>query len=475
MTEVDPKTCPHSVLFNNICVNCGAVVHGNYQRADPTNSMITISEEEARKNNEEIEKYLIEHQKLALVIDLDKTLIDTAVVHSQEEAEKLVESDPTAPKEDFLIFHTNEMFVVRLRPHVREFLRDIAPYFRMQIYTLAQTSYADKILRVLDPKNEYFHRRIFSRVAEVDQQLLRQRRMNPHDVIRLEKDIKLLFPYSDRFVLVLDDTPGVWYCDRADPSQPQQERKIFKGLVQLKPFIYFNQPNPRVQATIIKQGSDDDILIQMKDVLIDVRNRFYSDFDPEQSHVLISLANRKMLTFDGMYFLFTNIREEEREDLARRAEEFGAVVIDSFQPYVTHILVGSGGTNEDIKKALDYDGIFVIQIDWFIESSLQYCRIDENKYKLIGIPCPTDGELERDDPPEQDDITDDLDQLFDEETEDQKPSADVDEQQNETADNEQPKPKVLTMDDIKNDPNWLDKIEAMGDEDLSDDSSESEK
>ena len=469
MTEVDPKTCPHSVLFNNICVNCGAVVHGSYQRADPNNSMITISEEEAKKNNEDIEKYLVEHKKLALVIDLDKTLIDTAVVRSHEEGEQLMASDPSTPKEDFIFFQTNEMFVVRLRPHVREFLRDIAPFFRMQIYTLAQTSYADKILRVLDPNNEYFHRRIFSRVAEVDQQLIRQRKMNPHDSIRLEKDIKLLFPYSDRFVLVLDDTPGVWYCDRSDPSVPQQERKIFKGLVQLKPFVYFNQPNPRAPATILQQGPDDDILIQMKDVLIDVRNRFYADYDPEESHVLISLSNRKMLTFDKMYFLFTNIVEDDREDLTKRAEEFGAVVLDTFQPYLTHILVGSGGTNEEIQKALDYEGIYVIHIQWFIQSSLQYCRIDENKFKLTGIPCPTDGELEREDPPEEDDFSDDLDKLFDE-TEDQN-EENANEQKEENEDNQQ-KPKVLTMEDLKNDPNWLDKIEAMGDDDLSEDSSD---
>ena len=462
MSEVNPETCPHSVLFNNICVSCGAVVKGSYQRADPNNSMITISNEEAKKNNEEIEEYLIANKMLALVIDLDKTLIDAAIVRSKEEAEKLMAQDPTTPKNDFLFFKTNEMFVIRLRPHVREFLRDIAPYFRMQIYTLAQTSYADKILHALDPTNEYFHRRIFSRVAEVDQQISREKRMNPLSPIRLEKDIKLLFPYSDRFVLVLDDTPGVWYCDRPDPTVAPNERKIFKGLVQIKPFIYFNQPNPHVPATIFKQGPDDDILIQMKDLLIDVRNRFYADFDPVESHVLISLSNRKMLTFDGMYFMFTNINENDREELTKRAEEFGATVLDTFEPYVTHILVGYPGVNDVIQKAMEYNGIYIISIEWFQQSSIQYCRIEESKYKLTAIQCPTDGPLDREDPPNDDAISEDLEKMFEDEVKEE-------DDDNEGNDVKQDV-KVLTMEDLKNDPNWLDKLEAMGDDDLSSDS-----
>ena len=442
------KTCPHSVLFGNICVKCGAVVDKKYEiRADPNSSMVTVSTEEAKRESEELEKYLISKKKLCLVIDLDKTLIDTATVHSQEEVDQIIASDTTCSKNDF-IFLKRQMLLVRVRPYVKNFLHDISPYFRMQIYTLAAPDYANQILHVIDPTNEFFGRRIFSRSLEDDQEMAKQRRLNPGKEILYEKDIKKLFPFSDRFVLVLDDTPGVWYCDKQDPFFPSNERKIFKGLVQIKPFEYFNQPIPRAVATITKNGSDDDILIQMKDVLIDVHHRFYENFDPEESHVLISLKDRKSITFDSMYFLFDRVKDLDK--CSKEAEEFGATVLDSFEPYVTHIIVGSGGTNDVIAKAMEYNGIYVVTIDWFVQSRLQFCRIEESKYKLVGIPCPTEGDIEREAPPTEEIL--DIDSLFGDDD-------DKNEQQ------EAHEEKIISYDDISKDPDWLKKIEEMPDDD----------
>ena len=435
--------CPHSVLFHNICVKCGAVLDKPYEsRVDPNDTSITLSPEEVKRRNLEVEAELIREKKLALVIDLDKTLIDTTTVLSYEEAENLIVLDKTADRSDFVVFELDcTIFVVRLRPNVRRFLHEISPYFRLQIYTGSQEAYAKRILKEIDPDSSLFEERIWSITKEEKERYQQEN--------KYEKNIKNLFPVSDRLALVLDDTPSVWYTDEGNT--------IFKGLIQVKPYYYFIQPGLLTLATIAKEGLNDNTMMQMKKVLCSVHKRFYSTYNRLESHAIISLAEEKAAVFDGLHFLFVGCWEDGntalRDFYYLKAEEFGANVLDSFTPYVTHIIVGANGIDEHCMQALNYSGIYIVTYAWFEQSNLQFECLDEESYSLQGFPNPTNGFLSRYEPPNLvvSDINDsEFDRLFNSDDEDKEFI-----------------PSVIALEDIKKDPVMLDKFMVFESDDLS--------
>ena len=438
--------CKHSILFNNICIDCGQVVEKPYEnRIDPDDDSITLSDEEFMRRNIELERRLIEERKLILVIDLDKTLIDTTTVLSYQEAENLIHSDQTAQEGDFLVFELDgTIFVVRFRPFVREFLEELYPYFHFQIYTGSQSEYAHKIVRAIDPNGKYFADRIWSITKE---ERLRFQTENIY-----EKSIKNLYPCTDRLVLVLDDTPSVWYSDEGG--------KIFKGLIQLKPFFYFIQPYQNTLAQIDINAPYDSILVNMKNLLLEVHHNFYEDFNESESHVIINLAEMKSAVFDKLHFLFVGCWDDGDDDtknqIVIKAEEFGANVIDQFVPYITHIIVGRRGADEPCKMALNFNGIYIVSYDWFEQSHMSYQRCDEELFPFENYPYITSGYYDRNEPPniiQSECDESEIDQLLEEDE----------------SDSLSPTPRVIALEDYKKQPSILDRFYFFDSEEIGSD------
>ncbi|KAL4656082.1 CTD small phosphatase-like protein 2-B [Arapaima gigas] len=84
--------------------------------------------------------------KATLVLDLDETLVFTSL-SVIEDAEYT-----------FRIFFQNHEYKVymKLRPHVKEFLQSMSKIFEMLVYTSAKKEYAEKILKILDPRKKLF-------------------------------------------------------------------------------------------------------------------------------------------------------------------------------------------------------------------------------------------------------------------------------------------------------------------------------
>lgn len=88
---------------------------------------------------------------ITLALDLDETLVHCSV-------------QPIDNAE--LTFNVNfngmdyEVYV-RTRPHLEHFLRTVSQWFEIIIFTASQKVYADKLLNILDPKNEYIQHRVF--------------------------------------------------------------------------------------------------------------------------------------------------------------------------------------------------------------------------------------------------------------------------------------------------------------------------
>ena len=88
---------------------------------------------------------------VTLALDLDETLVHCSI-------------QPIDNPE--FTFHVNfngvdyEVYV-RIRPHLEYFLKQVAQWFEVVIFTASQKVYADSLLNIIDPRNEYISHRVF--------------------------------------------------------------------------------------------------------------------------------------------------------------------------------------------------------------------------------------------------------------------------------------------------------------------------
>lgn len=108
-------------------------------------------------------------KKLALVLDLDHTLVNTSLVNRLSDAHRAVvlkrmaAERGVAHKDRTLFYVGDERIVTKVRPYAFEFLREMSARFELTIYTMGNQSYADNVAKILDPEHRFFDGRVYSR------------------------------------------------------------------------------------------------------------------------------------------------------------------------------------------------------------------------------------------------------------------------------------------------------------------------
>ncbi|KAH7315608.1 hypothetical protein KP509_21G057200 [Ceratopteris richardii] len=148
-------------------------------------------------------------ERLCLVLDLDHTLLETAPscklfpTHDPQFL-RAIKKSCSQLSYDFLVFnddpeHPESFCCVKLRPYVRSFLRWANGKFRLYVFTRSTRTYAQKVVRFLDPRADLFGNRIICR-----------------DELKSPDYLKCLsfIPFPASQVIIVDDTPCVWPNDR---------------------------------------------------------------------------------------------------------------------------------------------------------------------------------------------------------------------------------------------------------------------
>lgn len=185
---------------------------------------VKVSREEAIRMDSEDTQHLIEQRKLALIVDLDQTIIHVTVdptvkewAHDPKNPNWCMLKDVVAfqlgsdgktvshqpermDQHDVKSFATDGdengcWYYVKLRPGLQAFLQSVSPMYEMHVYTMGTRSYADCICRIVDPDGHLFGARILSRDE------------NGNEV---QKSLSRLFPISTDMVVVIDDRADVW-------------------------------------------------------------------------------------------------------------------------------------------------------------------------------------------------------------------------------------------------------------------------
>ncbi|KAL6189529.1 hypothetical protein ACLB2K_040917 [Fragaria x ananassa] len=148
-----------------------------------------------RKHN--TEKLLL-RRKLLLVISLDHAFLNYTSLNSLTPDEVKCLKTQADSEYVFTVLVPPEMepVIIKFRPKLRAFLKEAREFFEIYAYANAPQSLVWKILELLDPRNEYFGRRVISRE-------------DFHSTHKGKKSLDLVLGQKSA-VLVIDDGLAGW-------------------------------------------------------------------------------------------------------------------------------------------------------------------------------------------------------------------------------------------------------------------------
>ena len=252
------EPCRHPAIFKSMCVSCGLIVapaatvtaqngadysssSSSGHRSDPNSlnsghadvssnsssllfaggQRLLLSKEEALRVQQSKFLGLQSVRKLALVLDLDHTLVHATGAWPGYAASlgSLLGSNSNDIRRIFIEEAPGmqpKCYLVKSRPYLESFLKEAHTLFQMTIYTAGTRLYAEAVAKLMDPLGIYFARRIVSR-SDI-----------PNDKSEgMEKSLQRIFLEDASMVAIMDDREDVWKGEQA------------AQLLLVRPFHYF--------------------------------------------------------------------------------------------------------------------------------------------------------------------------------------------------------------------------------------------
>ncbi|XP_053981175.1 RNA polymerase II subunit A C-terminal domain phosphatase isoform X1 [Hylaeus volcanicus] len=210
--------CRHPTVMKDLCAECGVDlrVEGIGKESESTKISqasvpmvhsvpeLKVCPELAEKIGKEDEQRLLSDRKLALLVDLDQTIVHTTNDNVPPNMKDVYHYQLYGPNSPW--YHT------RLRPNTRHFLSEMSRLYELHICTFGARNYAHTVAALLDKDGVLFSHRILSRDE-------------CFDPASKTANLKALFPCGDDLVCIIDDREDVWQgCG---------------NLVQVKPYHFF--------------------------------------------------------------------------------------------------------------------------------------------------------------------------------------------------------------------------------------------
>lgn len=102
----------------------------------------------------------------------------------------------------------NQIYNIKLRPGLNDFLTAMSHLFEMHVYTMGSRSYAHAVVRLFDPDGRLFYDRILSRDDVFPPSA--SSASAPNGEMEQKKYLKRIFPVDDSMVVIIDDRADVW-------------------------------------------------------------------------------------------------------------------------------------------------------------------------------------------------------------------------------------------------------------------------
>eukprot|EP00727_Mastigamoeba_balamuthi_P014653 m51a1_g9813 hypothetical protein (447) ;mRNA; r:1857076-1859649 len=356
MAQEPQEPCEHSELWCGTCARCGAPVARAQQSAAYVSlwSGLSVSRARACELRSESTRLLRTHRKLALVLDLDETLVHTVAERDAAAVPPGARSfrlGPVGPGEF--------VYVVWPRPRLAAFLQGAAALFELHLYTMgnqpyALKPYALKVCEIIDPTSSFFKRRIISKddnpVLDDEQLMRRQRRID---------DVAELFHVKQLIPLMGEESAVVVVDDRSDAQAAAPEDR-------------------------------DTALTHMLNKLARVHAEFFRQSeaagDPDVREIIRELMRA---TLRGAHLVFSGLipmaAAPQSDPLWAMAQRLGAACCTSVTKETTHVVAKYLGTDKT-NAAARMGGVHVVSVEWLLEANRSWTRPSEDRFQLPPQP-----------------------------------------------------------------------------------------
>ncbi|KAI4378932.1 hypothetical protein MLD38_016349 [Melastoma candidum] len=235
------EECAHPVSYQCKCVLCDEFMGNNHGMAfEYVQPTLRITKSRADFIRRMRTSDMVKAGKLHLVLDLDNTLLHTVSLDKKAQALVPGRQDLLAKGRD--LFLINDEFLTKLRPFLKEFLKEASTMFEMTVYTMGISIYGNSMVKLIDPNRSYFYDRVITR-----EDCTTRGRKNLDVVLAEETN-----------VIIIDDRRDVWPEHGAN-------------LIQIKPYHYLSK----------ERAVDNDNDWALPDILKKLRVIHWAYFSPE--------------------------------------------------------------------------------------------------------------------------------------------------------------------------------------------------
>ncbi|XP_006654357.1 RNA polymerase II C-terminal domain phosphatase-like 4 [Oryza brachyantha] len=370
--DVKIEICPpHPGFFGGLCFKCGkkqdeedvpGVAFGYIHKG------LTLGTSEIDRLRGADLKNLLRERRLVLILDLDHTLINSTKLLDLSAAENELGIQSAASKDDpnRSLFRLDAMqMLTKLRPFVREFLKEASNMFEMYIYTMGDKAYAIEIAKLLDPENVYFGSNVIS---------------NSDCTQRHQKGLDVILG-AESLAVILDDTEYVW-------------QKHKENLILMERYHYFASSCRQfgfsarsLSESMQDEREGDGALATILDILRRIHSIF---FDSAVQNPLPSRDVRQVIKrvrqeiLDGCKLVFTRVfplhQRPQDQMLWKMAEQLGAVCCTDVDSMVTHVVALDLGT-EKARWAVG-NKKFLVHPRWIEAANFRWHRQQEEDFPV---------------------------------------------------------------------------------------------
>ena len=271
------ESCPHDTFYVNLCLKCGFKKTEEYENQTKSYGFLATDFSYSLKRAESLEKSVVNNylnnQKLILFLDLDNTIIHTSPIKIVEnEINKLHETY----KEYFAKvpikneFKGKDIILVKFRPFLKTFLKNIKNKYEIYIYTQGTKEYATGIIQYVNSNFEgdsLSTERMMHRILD-------------ENGFATNKSIKNVFPTQENMILILDDHIEVW----------KESKESGDNFICIYPYKFFTEKDKFINQSGAFNGEKtnkekylkydyDNVLFCITNLLLYVHRKFFEFYN----------------------------------------------------------------------------------------------------------------------------------------------------------------------------------------------------
>ncbi|CAM8885914.1 unnamed protein product [Rhodiola kirilowii] len=348
--------CSHPGVFSQMCYACG-------EKIEEDSGGLRLGNDELARLRDRDVKNLLRHKKLYMILDLDHTLLNSTGITDVTPEEEYLKNPPNYTEGSLFVL-ANMHIMTKLRPFVRDFLKEASSMFEMYIYTMGDSQYAAAMASLLDPKKEYFDSRVISRDESTQKH---------------QKGLDLVLG-QESAVVILDDTEAVW-------------SKHVDNLILIERYNFFASscrqhkiPCKSLAELKTEESESDGILATVLQVLKRIHSAFFKDLadDPADRDVRQVLKSIRSEILKGCKVVFSRVFshhiQAETHILWKIAEGLGATCCTDVDPSVTHVVAADAGT-EKARWAVK-ENKFLVNQQWIEAANFLWKRPPEENFPV---------------------------------------------------------------------------------------------